>query len=360
MRKLAIVISSLQPGGAEKATVVLARELTAKGINVAICTVKRTTVSVAIGDYASHVPFEVAGLAGALRQLRALVAFFRCWQPDCVIGTSWAGIVVAYLANRLSSRLRPLVTVEHNLPDWYARKVKLGWLKRGLVCQVHRAAHAVIVPSRIVRDQLVQRGVRPEKVHVIPNPVEIPPRVEELVMEPLRIVTVARLYGFKRVDAVIRTVEVLGREHGREALLEIAGNGPKRGELEGLVRKLRLEQSIRFLGWVSETGEILRRAAVLVHLSEVESFGNVVCEALAYGRAAVIARWLLGSLPFLRPDEDVLVSDGSPEGTAEVIERALRSGRLREVARAGRMAIQREAAAAVVADRYVGILARSL
>ena len=99
-----------------------------------------------------------------------------------------------------------------------------------------------------------------------------------------RLVVLGRLAPHKRVDLVIRAVAALADQ--RPTLhLDIIGKGPDRERLEALVAELEVEKQVTFRGFVTEDqkGLLLAHARLHVCASDVEGWGQVVCEAAAYG-----------------------------------------------------------------------------
>lgn len=152
---------------------------------------------------------------------------------------------------------------------------------------------AFIALSGFQRDIMVEGGLPAEKVHLKPNFVAGPSEVCRWKDRPGYVVFVGRLSEEKG----LRTLLQAWRDWGAQATeLRIVGNGPLRNELESFARELK----VSFLGYLSaeQTRQQIARADLLVLPSEgVESFGMVVCEALAHGTPAVVSR--LGPLPSL-------------------------------------------------------------
>ena len=82
----------------------------------------------------------------------------------------------------------------------------------------------------------------------------------------------------------------------RDVRLDIAGDGPLRGDLVALAQKLGVANRVRFLGWRTDIAALLAQADVFVCPSLHEPLGNVVIEAWSSG-VPVIAT---GSLPCVR------------------------------------------------------------
>lgn len=144
--------------------------------------------------------------------------------------------------------------------------------------------------SQSTRDDLVLRGISPERVQVIYNGVDLralEPDESARSATPL-FTYLGRLKRYKRVDLVIRAIALLD---GTQARLEIAGKGDDRARLERLVSHLGLEQRVRFLGFVTEEekGNLLRRSWATVLASPKEGWGISNLESAACGTPVIAA-----------------------------------------------------------------------
>ena len=136
--------------------------------------------------------------------------------------------------------------------------------------------------SESTADDLVIRGIPRRSIQVIypgidtvsytPNPAERSPFPSFAYL--------GRLKKYKGVHYVIRAFAALASPN---ALLEIAGAGDYREELEQLARSLDLGERVRFLGRISEPDKLalLRRAWALVFATPKEGWGITNLEAAA-------------------------------------------------------------------------------
>ncbi len=107
-------------------------------------------------------------------------------------------------------------------------------------------------------------------------------------------VVACRLIHWKAVDLAVRAMPAVLRALPG-ARLEIIGEGPEDGRLRRLVRDLRLDDCVRFVGRYPTQAELHRKiasATALVHPALHESFGQVCLEALALGTP--VACWKHG------------------------------------------------------------------
>jgi glycosyltransferase involved in cell wall biosynthesis len=161
------------------------------------------------------------------------------------------------------------------------------WLREKL-------AHAVFVQTstEMGRATLLERGVPPEKIHVIRRGLETFPGCKPLrsPRRPLRVVCVARLVPKKGLHRQLRIYAAL-REAGVPFEVRMVGDGPLRTELELLVAQLNLGHEVKLLGQrpSAEVWEHYAWADVLVHTGVVAESGdrdglaNVIPEAMAAG-----------------------------------------------------------------------------
>ncbi len=124
------------------------------------------------------------------------------------------------------------------------------------------AACAIVTPSSVTRRFLIeQRGAPPNKIHVIPNGVDLdlfepsePPHAP-----PLRLLYFGTLSPWQGVDLAIRALEPIQREV--PAVLTILGPGPRR-------RKLALERLAAKLGVHIDLREPVSQSELARHLAQ--------------------------------------------------------------------------------------------
>ncbi len=151
-------------------------------------------------------------------------------------------------------------------------------------------------------------------------------------------------------------LEALAMTH--EVHLDVAGDGPLRGELEVRARDLGIADRVRFLGWRDDVPALLARADFLVCPSLHEPLGNVVIEAWSAG-LPVIATASDGPAALIEDEDNGLLvplpgqPGGGPAALAAAIERLSRSPELRrQLGQGGRRAYEAEFTEAAVVARY--------
>lgn len=158
-----------------------------------------------------------------------------------------------------------------------------------LVPRVFHDLPAVAV-SQSTRDDLIARGLRPERIDVIPNGIEPDLYTPDfsLKSEAPSLLFLGRLKRYKRVDLVIRAVARLAEE-GTEVVLWVGGSGEEGDALRSLADRLGVADRVSFLGFVPDERklELLRSAWIHVLTSSKEGWGISNLEAAACGTPTV-------------------------------------------------------------------------
>ncbi|MFW6049737.1 MAG: glycosyltransferase family 4 protein [Myxococcota bacterium] len=210
-----------------------------------------------------------------------------------------------------------------------------------------RHASAIVVASRTTYRELAPR-YRSRCVYIPENAVDAAWSPRSAVREPrapLRVVFVGRLVPLKCVDVLVEAAAPLCRD-GR-LRIDVIGDGPERGRLEGLVRRLDVADAVRLLGWVphEELPVRLREQDAFGFPSVREFGGGAVLEGMAAGLAPVVVDYG-GPAELVRDDSGYRV----PLGDRDALVRRFRSvlermaSRPREVADKGRRARERASA----------------
>jgi glycosyltransferase involved in cell wall biosynthesis len=163
------------------------------------------------------------------------------------------------------------------------------WLLDHTVPAAFRGTRVIAV-SESTKEDLVRRGMRAERIQVIPNGIDLDyfsPAPGERAARPT-LVFIGRLRKYKRVDLILSAVARLGAD-GVEVELLIVGDGDERGRLERQIRELGLGARVRLMGFISEREkrDTLRRAWIHVLTSSKEGWGLSNLEAAACATPSV-------------------------------------------------------------------------
>jgi glycosyltransferase involved in cell wall biosynthesis len=134
------------------------------------------------------------------------------------------------------------------------------------------------------------------------------------------LLALARLVPQKGLDIAL---EALARLQNERAVLVVAGDGPERGRLVELARRLGVGDRVLLPGRAGDVGPLLERASLLVHPARWEGFGLVLLEAMLAGRAVVATE--VSAIPEVVVDGEtgLLVPPDDPQALARAIDRLL-------------------------------------
>lgn len=196
--------------------------------------------------------------------------------------------------------------------------------------QRYRRAEAVIAISEAVRALLLRAGIPAERIHVVPDAVDLahvtaprdwPAEVPRVAADVPLIVAVAALTREKGVDVLLEAAAHLRTTHPSARWI-VLGEGPERAALEARSTALDVEFVVNLAGFVAAPEAILREATVAVQPSLSEGLGSSVLDALALG--VPIVATTAGGLPeALAHGGGVLVPPGSPVELAAAVGRLL-------------------------------------
>jgi glycosyltransferase involved in cell wall biosynthesis len=322
--RVAFLIDTLRPAGAEKQLVTVATGLDRRRfLALVICLT-------AEGPYAHElrqagIPVVLIGKrhkAGILAYCR-LRALLRRERPDIL--HTW--MFTCNLYGRLAARGLPVATLASEV----AADLGKSSLRLAIDRMLATRTRAFYVNSSVVARFYHERCAIPlDKIVVIPNGVRVPraertPRAALGVREDAFLVCGAgRLSPEKGFD---RVVEALATPllKARNVALVIAGDGPSRGALEALIGARDLADRVHLLGHRDDLPAVLNAADAFVVSSVHEGMSNVLMEAMALGLPCVSTP--VGGVAELMGDDEagLVVTASAPEPIAVALARLMDS-----------------------------------
>lgn len=254
-------------------------------------------------------------------------------RPDDLIifhYTAWSET-----ADFLVKRGYPIVLVYHNVtpPEFFAgiddnveRETRAG---RARLVEFAPRAILGAAKSEFSRRDLVEAGIR--RTCVIPVRVDFDALDQERNEDAERhirslgpsVMVMGRVVPNKKIEDVIRGFAFYKYRIEPGARLYCVGShtprSPYQIQLDWLVRRLRLDEAVRFTGQVphADRGAYYRACRVLVTMSEHEGFCAPIVEAMHLG-LPVIA-YAGGAIPETLGDAGILMKQKDPEVLSELI-----------------------------------------
>ncbi|TAN08577.1 MAG: glycosyltransferase family 4 protein [Rhodanobacteraceae bacterium] len=340
--KLALVISSLGGGGAERVMTLLANAWAARGDEITLITlasgdmdtyrldpaVRRVALDVA--GASAHVFAAIGHNAVRIHALRRAIAGCR---PDAVISFIAESNVRVLLAT-IGLGVPVIISERTFLNGHHMRGV---W--RALRRWLYPRAAAVVAQTRRCADDL--EAVTGCRVEVIANPVlpESAPAARVCDAGPgepaargnaRTLLAVGRLSPEKGFDLLIEAfARVADSQHDWK--LVILGEGPLRADLERRIAQHDLGRRIALPGFDAHVRAAMRRADLFVLSSRYEGFPNALLEAMAEGAACVSFDCDAGPRELIEHGENGwLVPSGDVPALADAFDALMRDAGLRE------------------------------
>ncbi len=360
--RVALVASTLGVGGAERVTADVLRRLSPARFDTRLFFLHEA------GD-TGRALFE-AGFRGAERLARGrrdasalvrLVRRFHEFAPDVVVCLDHHNAMTLGRLAGIACGARAMVVASH-ATGLFGKAHMFGRSDRVLMAFTARVIAVSETHARFLRSR---EGLPVSSVTVIENGIDIGefPPVDDVARAAARrslgldlsqpvILMIAAMRPEKAHESLLRAVASL-RDRGRRATVLLAGDGERRGALEGLTASLALANDVHFLGIRRDVARLLHAADVVVLPSYgvVETLPLAVIEAMAVG--IPVAASAVGSIPEIVRDGETgfLVPPGDDVALARcltyILENPAASGRVgargREMAR-GKYRIERTTA----------------
>lgn len=316
---IAVVISDLASGGAQRMLKNLTDDLVSEGLRVCV-----VTLAPAAEDFfdldarVDRVTLDVVGKSSTFwsavkrnirRAIRLRQALIDSGAPTVLslVGTTNVLTILATLG--LDVRV---VISERNDP---ARQ-SLGRVWDLLRYLTYRHADLVTAIAQRNLDEMA-RYVPASKLRVAPMLLVEPQAGSPTKREHPTVLNIGRLTHQKAHDVLLRSFAVV-HAHFPEWQLCVIGVGPRREELQALARTLGVADKVDFVGLVQDPYPYLRAAEIFAFPSRFEGVGNALLEAMSCGLPVVVTDASPGPLEYVvdghsglvvpTDDEDALAS----------------------------------------------------
>ena len=325
-KKIALAVSTLTNGGAERTVSVWANELCARGYDVSIVLFHRSD-----NEYEINPAIPIYALAGEkieyksmnpLKKYFVLRGILKQIDPEYIISflpspqawmmlTSW-GLKV--------KRIESLRNNPHYGTAYTNLFYRTGWR----LCFL--TGHKIILQTR---DQLRFFGKREQKKCVI-----VPNQISERFVEhfkqnisgkPLAFIAVGRLFAQKNYRMMIDAFTRVCR-HNNNIKLRIFGKGKASdtAEIEGWIDAAGMQDRIQLMGWSAHMEEEYQKSDIFLMTSNYEGLPNALIEAMASRLICISTDCETGPRDLIEHGvTGFLVPVGDSIGFAEAIEKAL-------------------------------------
>jgi len=287
---LAIVISDLGGGGAQRVLVQMLEAWQARGHRLAVITLSSRRsdffkLPTGVTRISLNATDSSSGFFDALKKNAYRISKIRCAlkqvNPDVVISFIGTTNVLTVIAS-LSLRMKVVIS-ERNDPS----RQSLGRLWDFLRKKLYPLADIVTANSSVALD-VMSDYVSASQLMLVPNPISLPDKVEGKTFLQPQFLAVGRLYHQKAYDVLIRAVaESHIRDYGWG--VTILGDGPLAHDLHSLADELGVSELITWEGQVVDPYPYYNSASVFVMPSRYEGVPNALLEAMSMGMPCIVS-----------------------------------------------------------------------
>ncbi|GAB5472906.1 MAG: glycosyltransferase family 4 protein [Maribacter sp.] len=205
-----------------------------------------------------------------------------------------ANILTTLAGNNLNI---PVVISDRNNP-WEKDQVLAPiWLK--LRKWIYPRAQFVVLQTKKIADFYLD-FVPKERIKIIPNPINPDFKFRETEKKNI-ILNVGRLDAQKNQKQLI---EVFAKMKLNDWVLHIVGEGKERKNLEALIKKLNVHNSVKLIGRSDTIEKHYLESKIFAFTSLYEGFPNALLEAMAFGLPCVSTDCPTGPSELITSDEN--------------------------------------------------------
>ena len=352
--KIAVLINSLQGGGAERVAAILANQFSGMGNEVLVWLFNPDGQ---VYRLEKQVSVHVIQVNGKTRMLRIVKRAWQCWhklskeKPDIILAFTIKNAAYA-LAVKTGSKTK-VIGLERANPKRYKGLMRIlirlfSPLCDGFIFQTEGAKNCYPYATG-------------KKAAVIKNPLSI---VYERCMpaerSAFKICSAGRLHSDKDFETLISAFARY-RKEGGSGTLDIFGDGIKRKELERMAEELGVDGCIRFMGFAKNLQEKLCGYDLFVFSSRSEGMPNALLEAMAVGLPCISTDCDFGPREFIRSGENgILVPVGDAKKMAEAMRWAQENEAMRERMAREAKKLHAELSAEKIARAYLDYMNQTL
>ena len=284
-KRLAVLLPSLDGGGAERVAIELIEQWLRDGHSIDLVLMRREGALLPLVPKAVQlIDLKAIRIRDALLPL---IGYLRRRRPAALQASMWPLTVVAVVARALARVKTRLVLSDHSTlsKEYSGLSAFRTRIFRSAIAWAYPRADGRIVVSNRAADDLAQlSGIDRNSIIVIHSPVRQAPKGQRRggrKSGDARILTVGRLSPEKNHALLIRAFAILNRT--RPARLTILGIGSEKEALQQLALSEGVADRVTFAGFAIDPFPYYADADLFVLSSDFEGFGLVLVEAMSCG-----------------------------------------------------------------------------
>ncbi len=337
-KRIAIVITDLRGGGAERVMLNLANGLVQNGYAVDMVLLQKR--GELIPDLLPEINIVDLGTLRYRFMILSFSKYLKRHRPDVVIANMWPITVACVIACKWIVRAScKLILVEHT--TWSQAELITNRIKRNIISNTmhffYPMAETIVHVSKAAAYDLAEFArLDRNKITVIYNGIELHVQEPESsssffssvsgwVNGPHRkILAVGTLKKVKNYPLLLEAFALLRKKMNVRLL--ILGEGDERGRMEQIIAEKNLKDDVYLPGFFKEPRWFYRHADLFVLSSYCEGLPTVMIEALAEGVPVVSTDCPSGPREILENGEyGILVDSYDPRDLADAMEKSLQT-----------------------------------
>lgn len=295
MKKVGLLISTLNSGGAERVVSRLTKIL-AKDYKIYLILFEDTYMNY---EYEGElVNLDIKSSKSSIRQI--LLPFLRTIKMRKIKKKLKLDIVISFLespniVNILSKtkNCKTIVSVRNYSKKEQKQNIKTKILGNSIKFLYNRADKIIAVSKLIKKSLIEEYKIKENKIEVIYNPYNLE-EINELSGEKIEedyekfitsgkvFISVGRQMHQKGFWHLIKAFKIVNEKH-IDAKLIIVGKDYQNGKLEKMIEKMNLKESILLTGYNSNPFKFIKKSYAYVLTSIFEGFPNALVEAMCCG-----------------------------------------------------------------------------
>ena len=313
MKNIAIIISKLNGGGAERTAANLSMFLKELyNVHLIVFDGRDIAYTYAGTLHDLHMPAK-DGLFNKLITFFKRVNVVKAIKKEHHIDYSISLLMGPNLVNILSCVNEKVITSVRNQMSKSRNPAKGigGFVEERLMRFIGNKSYKVVTPSIGVENDLkVAYRISADKLITIHNPCDYEMLFKKaeknsIILESgYALITMGRLTEQKGQWHLIRAVSEVKKTFP-DVKLYILGQGQLEERLKCLVKELKLENNVKFLGYVEAPHACFKYCDVFILPSEFEGLSNALLEAMAFGLPCISTDCYSGSREILSPGTNI-------------------------------------------------------
>lgn len=319
-RKLALFISSIGYGGAEKVVSLLLDELT-KYYDVTLV-LFYDEIKLPINKEAKVIILSKPGetfknnlisrISDTLKFAFEYPKVLKREEIDVAVSFLVRQNIMNGIAKMFNPKLKTIIS-ERCFPSIMYKDSGKGTsvLTKLLIPYFYNKNDKLFSNSLYINDDLINNYSIKIPTSVIYNPILIDKNKPELnsyqdLDKPFEIVTVGRLIPVKNQKCIIESISLLSNKFS----LNLYGEGELLNALNTYATKLKIDKRVTFHGNVNNVKNFIVKSHCFVLSSLTEGFPNVVLEAMSVGLPVICSNCMTGPLELLNDNENIPIKKG--------------------------------------------------